>query len=159
MWFVALQPEGTGFETCLGAFGFDYCSVTISAAVWISFLASFISLGKATLVTFAKEEQWTDKFQNIIILAYFLLLKVMSWKIKCPNSTVGTFSNGFIKLVQKTDITHSKCLFFLFMLVFQTNPYTLSSSDERKRKKAKLSTKNHSLFFFCSYSYTTSCDL
>lgn len=43
--------------------------------------------------------------------------------------------------------------FFLFTLVFQTSPYTLSSSDERKRKKAKLSTKTTVLFFVFLYNF------
>lgn len=43
--------------------------------------------------------------------------------------------------------------FFLFMLVFQTSPYTLSSSDERKRKKAKLSTKITVFFFVFLHNF------
>lgn len=51
------------------------------------------------------------------------------------NSIVGIFSNGFIKLVQKTDITHSKCHLFFVKLIFHTNPHRLRSFDARKKRK------------------------
>lgn len=69
------------------------------------------------------------------------------WENNMQNSIVGIFSNGFIKLVQKTDITHSNVIVF-FKVVFHTNPHTLRSFDERKRKKRKLSAKTTAFVFF-----------
>lgn len=56
---------------------------------------------------------------------------------------VGIFSNGFIKLVQKTDRTHSKChLFLVGGLPHEPTQATFFSMSAREtNKKQKLSTR------------------
>lgn len=74
------------------------------------------------------------------------------------------FSNGFIKLVQKTDIAHSKCHLFFFLSLRWTSTRTHTYIryvlfDERKREKRNYPPKTTAFFFlFCFLLITCSCD-
>lgn len=57
---------------------------------------------------------------------------------------VGIFSNGFIKLVQKTDRTHSKChLFLVGGLPHKPTQATFFSMSAREKQKAEAIYENH----------------
>lgn len=76
------------------------------------------------------------------------------WENNMQNSIVGIFSNGFIKLVQKTDITHSNVIVFFRWSSTQTlTRYVLLMSAREKSESYLL--KPQPLFS----SDTTSCDL
>lgn len=90
---------------------------------------------------------WPKPLFNISLHKYKVWVLFIVHIFQFTNTVVGIFSNGFIKLVQKTDITHSKCHFFPSKMVFHTNPhihYVLFKSAREKSESYPL--KPHPLF-------------